>query len=54
MSTTPTAIASEQENLLQRVKSVCGAFFFLAIQHFPKILQLYRNEQSWTLLRIAL
>jgi hypothetical protein len=54
MGTTPTVITAEQENLLQRVKSAFGAGFFLLIQHYPKLLQLYRNEQSWTLLRIAL
>jgi hypothetical protein len=54
MSTTPTVIAAEEDNLLQRVKNFCGAAFFLLIQRFPKFLQLYRNEQSWTLFRIAL
>jgi hypothetical protein len=54
MSTTPTVITAEQENLLQRVKNVCGAGFFLLMRRFPKVLQLYRNEQSWTLFRIAL
>jgi hypothetical protein len=54
MSTTPTVIAAEEDNLLQRVKSFCGAAFFLLIQRFPKFLQLYRNEQSWTLFRVAL
>lgn len=54
MSTTPTVIAAEEDNLLQRVKNFCGAAFFLLIQRFPKFLQLYRNEQSWTLFRVAL
>jgi|SRR5271167_1759588 len=53
MSTTPTVITAD-ENLLQRVKGVCGAGLFLLIQSSPKILKLYRNEQSWTLFRVAL
>ena len=54
MSTTPNVISVEQENLLQRIKGACGAALFMAIQSSPKILNLYRNEQSWTLFRIAL
>src|ERR1700758_4739774 len=54
MSTTPNVITAEQENLLQRVKGACGAALFLLLQRSPKFLKLYRNEQSWTLLRIAL
>lgn len=54
MSTTPNVIAVEQENFLQRVKGACGAALFLVIQSSPKILKLYRNEQSWTLFRVAL
>jgi hypothetical protein len=54
MSTTPTAITVEQEHLLQRLKGACGTALFLAIQSSPKILKLYRNEKSWTLLRVAL
>jgi hypothetical protein len=54
MSTTPNVITVEQENLLQRIKGACGAALFLVIQSSPKILKLYRNEQSWTLFRIAL
>jgi hypothetical protein len=54
MSTTPNVISVEQENLLQRIKGACGAALFLVIQSSPKILNLYRNEQSWTLFRIAL
>jgi len=54
MSTTPNVISVEQENLLQRIKGACGAALFLVIQSSPKILKLYRNEQSWTLFRIAL
>jgi hypothetical protein len=54
MSTTPNVISVEQENLLQRIKGACGAALFVMMQRSPKILNLYRNEQSWTLFRIAL
>ncbi|HKN24109.1 MAG TPA: hypothetical protein VJX72_04620 [Candidatus Acidoferrum sp.] len=54
MSTTPNVITVEEENLLQRIKGACGAALFLVIQSSPKILNLYRNEQSWTLFRFAL
>jgi hypothetical protein len=54
MSTTPNVISVEQENLLQRIKGTCGAALFLVIQRSPKFLKLYRNEQSWTLFRVAL
>jgi hypothetical protein len=54
MGMTPTAIAAEQENLLQRVKSAFGAGFFLLIQRSPRLVQLYRNERSWSLLRVAM
>ncbi|MGB8495574.1 MAG: hypothetical protein WCE53_14330 [Candidatus Acidiferrum sp.] len=55
MSTTPTAIAStSDENLFQRAKAFFGAALFLAIHRFPRLLQLHRNEKSWTLFRIAL
>lgn len=40
--------------MLQRARNLIGAAFFLFIQRFPKFLQLYRNEQSWTLFRIAM
>lgn len=54
MSTTPNVITADQENLFQKIKGACGAGLFLVIQSSPKILKLYRNEQSWTLFRIAL
>lgn len=54
MSTTPTIITADQENLFQRAKSIFGAAFFLLLQRSPKLLQLHRNEKSWTLVRIAL
>jgi hypothetical protein len=54
MSTTPNVISVDDENLLQRIKGACGAALFLVIQSSPKILKLYRNQQSWTLFRIAL
>jgi hypothetical protein len=55
MSTTPTAIApTSQENLFQKAKAFFGAALFLVIHRFPRLLQLHRNEKSWTLFRIAL
>ncbi len=54
MSTTPTVIAAEQENLLQRVKGAFGAGFFLLIQQSPRLVRLHRNEQLWALFRVAL
>jgi hypothetical protein len=54
MSTTPRAVTAEVETLLQRVKNAFGASFFLLIQHSPKLLELYRNEKTWTLFRVAL
>jgi len=54
MSTTPTVITAGEENLVQRVKGVVGAAFFLLLQRSPQLLRLHRNERSWTLLRIAL
>jgi len=54
MSTTPRAIATDSPNLFQRVKNVFGAAFFLLIQHSPKLLELYRNEKTWTLFRVAM
>ena len=55
MSTTPTAIApTSHENLFQRAKGFFGAALFLVIHRFPRLLQLHRNEKSWTLFRIAL
>jgi hypothetical protein len=54
MSTTPNVISVDEENLLQRIKGACGAGLFLLIQRSPKILKIYRNEQSWTLFRVVL
>lgn len=55
MSTTPTAIASSSdEKLFQKAKAFFGAALFLVIHRFPRLLQLHRNEKSWTLFRIAL
>ncbi len=55
MSTTPRAIVSTRhENLFQRAKAFFGAALFLGIHRFPRLLQLHRNEKSWTLFRIAL
>jgi hypothetical protein len=54
MSATPTAITVEPLSFLQRIKSFSGAATFLVIRRFPKLIQLHRNQKSWTLLRIAL
>jgi len=54
MSTTPTAIATGDLSSFQRVRNFVGAAAFLFIQRSPKLLQLHRNEKSWTLFRIAL
>jgi hypothetical protein len=54
MSTTPNVITAEQENLPQRVKGALGTALFLLLQSSPKLLKLYRNEQSWALFRVAL
>ena len=55
MSTTPTAIAStSEENLLHRAKAFFGVALFLIIHRSPRLLQLHRNEKSWTLFRVAL
>jgi hypothetical protein len=54
MSTTPNVISVEEENLLQRIKGFMGTVVFYLVQRSPKLLQIYRNEQSWTLFRIAL
>jgi len=54
MSTTPTAIATGDLSSLQRLRNFVGAAAFLLIQRSPKLLQLHRNEKSWTLFRIAL
>jgi hypothetical protein len=54
MSTTPRAITTEEENLLQRVKNGFGEAFFALIQHSPKLLALHRNEKAWALFRVAL
>jgi hypothetical protein len=54
MSTTPTAIATGELNSFQRLRNFVGAAVFLLIQRSPKLLQLHRNEKSWTLFRIAL
>lgn len=55
MSTTPTAIASSSDdNLFHRAKAFFGVALFLIIHRSPRLLQLHRNEKSWTLFRIAL
>src|SRR6202142_1577236 len=54
MSTTPTALTAGEETWLQRSKGFLGAVFFLLMQWSPRLLQLHRNEKSWTLFRVAL
>jgi len=54
MSTTPNVISVDEENLLQRIKGFIGTVVFYLVQRSPKLLKIYRNEQSWTLFRIAL
>lgn len=54
MSTTPRAITTEAENLLQRVKNGFGEMFFALIQRSPKLLALHRNEKAWALFRFVL
>src|SRR5260370_20109019 len=54
MSTTPAAIATGELNSFQRLRNFVGAAAFVFIQRSPKLLQLHRNEKSWTLFRIAL
>jgi hypothetical protein len=55
MSTTPTAIETTDEATpLQRLRDFCGSALFIASQRFPRLLQLHRNERSWTLFRVFL
>jgi len=54
MSTTPTAIAAEQAKFLPKLRGFLGAAIFLALRHFPRLLQLHRNESSWAAFRFAL
>jgi hypothetical protein len=54
MSTTPTVITTEQAKFLPKIRGFVGAALFLAMRRFPRLLQLHRNESSWTLFRVAL
>ena len=54
MSTTPTAISTDQPKFLPRVRGFLGAALFLALRRSPKLLQLHRNEHSWSMFRFAL
>ena len=55
MSTTQSAITSANVySLLRRAKTLAGAALFLLVQRSPRLVQLYRNEKSWTLFRVAL
>jgi len=54
MSTTPTVISRENAKILPRIRGFVGAALFLAMRRFPRLLQLHRNQGSWTLLRMAM
>jgi hypothetical protein len=54
MSTTPTVITAGGNKVLAQVRSFVGAALFLALQRFPKLLQLHRNEHSWAVFRFAM
>jgi hypothetical protein len=54
MSTTPTAISTEAAKFLPRLRGFIGAALFFALRKFPRLLQIYRNESSWTVFRFAL
>jgi hypothetical protein len=54
MSTSHSAVVTGELNYFRRLRNFLGAAVFLLIQRSPKLLQLYRNEKSWTLFRIAM
>ena len=54
MSTTPRAITTEAENAFARLKNAFGNGFFLLAQHWPRLLDLHRNERAWSLLRFLM
>jgi hypothetical protein len=54
MSTNPTVIPVAENSFLSRTRAILGAAVFLFIRRFPRLLQLHRNEKSWTLFRVAL
>lgn len=54
MSTTPTAMVTGEVNSFQRLRNFVGAAAFLLLQRSPSLVQLYRNEKSWALFRVAL
>jgi hypothetical protein len=54
MTTTPTAIVTSELSSYQRLRNFLGTAVFLLIQHYPKLVQFYRNEKSWALFRVAL
>jgi hypothetical protein len=54
MSTTPRAITTEAENAFARLKNAFGNGFFLLAQHWPRLLELHRNERAWSLLRFLM
>lgn len=54
MSTTPTAISTEATKFLPRLRGFIGAALFFALRRFPRLVQIYRNENSWAVFRFAL
>ncbi len=54
MSTTPTAISASGAKFLPKLRSCIGAALFLALRRFPRLVQIYRNESSWTVFRFVL
>lgn len=54
MSTTPTAVTGELAKFLPRVRGFLGAALFLALRRFPRLVQIYRNENSWAVFRFVL
>src|SRR5215470_18163985 len=54
MSTTPTAITTEVAKFLPKLRGFIGAALFLALRRFPRLVQVYRNENSWAVFRFVL
>jgi len=54
MSATPTAITTETTKFFPKLRGFIGAALFLALRRFPRLVQIYRNESSWVVFRIAL
>src|SRR5215470_3790824 len=54
MSTTPTAISTEATKFLPRLRGFIGAALFFSLRKFPRLVQIYRNENSWAVFRFVL